>query len=962
MNKFYKKLISTLISALITILASSFYPLKVDAATMTTEEYNKRVAEFQSFYPDGKNCLNETFTYNGATLGWTCHGYARKATGYIFGVECKNGTASGWVRYNATSTNSQINNLSIGDLVRFRSYSGSAFDHTIFITNISGDTITYTECNGDGKGTVKWNRTTTKGNLSTKLVLPLHDDPGYGWITHYTGSPFGKEDTQPSPNVIYPGMAGFTTGGAYWWNGTGYGISGSMKYTYSNGNTRDSWGKWSFNLSSIGGSGYYKVEAYIPNNHATTKNAHYHILHAGKTDYKSVNQNNVSNTWVDLGTYDFTSDSIAVVELDDATGEPFVNYQSTPKVGFDAIRLTYASAIDSESPSGSWITPISGMNIVTPGSINLSVNAADNKSVAKVVFHANYDGQWHELGTDSHGGNGVYNLTWNYDVIPQDVEIHAHLYDTSNNWTNIAGPIVSFSKPAEVTITATDPSASEPGIDKGIFTISRQGGDTSNSLTVTYTVTGTATEESDYSSLNGSIVIPDGTASAAISVNPMDDKLIEDDETVIVTLNSSSAYSVGVQGNASVIIADNDKPTVTFNSQGGSKVTSATADYDSTVAAPTAPTKTGYIFGGWYKETACKNAWDFAKDKVIANTTLYANWTIINVTSVSLNKTTDSLTVGDTDTLIAAVNPDSASNKKVNWSSSNTSVVTLDSTGKIKAVGAGNAVITVTTVDGNKTASCSVTVNAAQVTEKTKYTLSVLMDDEDTFNDILGQFTLDELKVVTPKAYILAIKMIQNDTLKVSQFEVDANEDVSRVKVIIGTEVHSLTYQGDGVYKSAIYNLVNGSEVVINAYDKNGELLDNNVQRLRTMEYTANIPEGTEYTLEKLIIDLDVFNQILSLYTLDQINLVVPLSYLENIQIKYSSTLTAVTVYVENGANKVEFETTINGQKKVVTMKNLGNRKFEGSLAGVQLGAEMKISVYKDEKLVDNAIRKVIKD
>jgi uncharacterized protein YjdB len=335
----------------------------------------------------------------------------------------------------------------------------------------------------------------------------------------------------------------------------------------------------------------------------------------------------------------------------------------------------------------------------------------------------------------------------------------------------------------------------------------------------------------------------------------------------------------------------------------------------------------------------------------------------VAVISVTLDKTTLTLTQGGAAAVLkATVNPSGATNKNVTWNSSNVNVATVDSSGAVTPIGVGTAAITVKTADGNKTASCSVVVNTAQVTEKTVYTLSELMDDEDAFNDILGKFTLDELKVVTPKAYILEIKMIQNDSLKVSQFEVTGEEGVSQVKVVVGTKVQVLDYKGDGVYKSAIYNLAKGSEVIINAYDKNGKLLDSNVQRLRTMNYIADVPESTEYTLEELITDLDVFNQILSLYTLDQINLVVPLSYLEDIQIKYSSILTAVTVYVKNGANKVEFETPVNELKKIVTMKNLGNGKFEGSLAGVQLGAEMKVRVYKDGKLVDDAVRKVIKN
>jgi uncharacterized repeat protein (TIGR02543 family) len=40
-------------------------------------------------------------------------------------------------------------------------------------------------------------------------------------------------------------------------------------------------------------------------------------------------------------------------------------------------------------------------------------------------------------------------------------------------------------------------------------------------------------------------------------------------------------------------------------------------------------TKTGYTFGGWYKEVGCLNAWAFITDKVTANTTLYAKWIVV---------------------------------------------------------------------------------------------------------------------------------------------------------------------------------------------------------------------------------------------------------------------------------------------------------------------------------------------
>ena len=87
----------------------------------------------------------------------------------------------------------------------------------------------------------------------------------------------------------------------------------------------------------------------------------------------------------------------------------------------------------------------------------------------------------------------------------------------------------------------------------------------------------------------------------------------------------------------------------------------------------------------------------------------------VPVTGVTLNQAELSLYTGESKTLTATVQPDSATNKNVTWESSNKSVATVDATGEVTAIGAGTATITVTTVDGNKTATCTVTVTAAPV-------------------------------------------------------------------------------------------------------------------------------------------------------------------------------------------------------------------------------------------------------
>lgn len=88
--------------------------------------------------------------------------------------------------------------------------------------------------------------------------------------------------------------------------------------------------------------------------------------------------------------------------------------------------------------------------------------------------------------------------------------------------------------------------------------------------------------------------------------------------------------------------------------------------------------------------------------------------TTVGVTGVSLNNTTLTLNAGSTSTLIATVLPSNATNKSVTWSTNNSSVASVNN-GTVTAVSTGSAIITASTVDGNYTATCSITVTANTV-------------------------------------------------------------------------------------------------------------------------------------------------------------------------------------------------------------------------------------------------------
>jgi len=68
--------------------------------------------------------------------------------------------------------------------------------------------------------------------------------------------------------------------------------------------------------------------------------------------------------------------------------------------------------------------------------------------------------------------------------------------------------------------------------------------------------------------------------------------------------------------------------TVSYNSQGGSSVSSQAVNSGSTAAQPATPTRAGYFFEGWYTSTAFTTQWNFSTNTVTANTTLYAKWSV----------------------------------------------------------------------------------------------------------------------------------------------------------------------------------------------------------------------------------------------------------------------------------------------------------------------------------------------
>lgn len=80
-----------------------------------------------------------------------------------------------------------------------------------------------------------------------------------------------------------------------------------------------------------------------------------------------------------------------------------------------------------------------------------------------------------------------------------------------------------------------------------------------------------------------------------------------------------------------------EKYKVTFDSNGGSKVTPVQVYRNNTVKEPTGVTRKGYRLEGWYKDEELTSRWNFSRDKVTGDLTLYAKWTIVYTVTFAAN-------------------------------------------------------------------------------------------------------------------------------------------------------------------------------------------------------------------------------------------------------------------------------------------------------------------------------------
>lgn len=256
---------------------------------------------------------------------------------------------------------------------------------------------------------------------------------------------------------------------------------------------------------------------------------------------------------------------------------------------------------------------------------------------------------------------------------------------------NIVVPVTGVSvSPASATLT--------PGATKQLTATISPSDATNQSVTWTSSATGVATVSSSglvtgkspgTATITAKSADGAGTASCTVTVNKV--------AVAAVTLSSTAEAVINVGGTVSrsvtVTPTNATYPTVTWESA------------NTSVATVSGGTVTGR--GPGSTTITAKADGRSASFKVTVRSP---------VSSVTLNKTSMSMVIGDTQTIVATVLPADASNKSVTWSSSYPSIASVNSNGTVTALSPGRTSISAVSVDGAKKAVCEVTVLPVSVT------------------------------------------------------------------------------------------------------------------------------------------------------------------------------------------------------------------------------------------------------
>lgn len=272
--------------------------------------------------------------------------------------------------------------------------------------------------------------------------------------------------------------------------------------------------------------------------------------------------------------------------------------------------------------------------------------------------------------------------------------------------------------------------------------------------------------------------------------------------------------------------------------------------------------------------------------------------TTVSVTGVSVSETKLTVVEGHKYQLVAIVSPENATDKTVDWTSSDVNVATVSATGEVTGVKAGTATITVTTKDGKKTATCEVTVTSATIAvtgvtmEKTEITLTE------------GDTEMLVAKVAPDDA---TNKKVTWSTSDASVAKVDDNGTVTAVKA--GTATITVKTEDGG--KTAT------CKVTVTAKSLS-------VESVTLDKTSATLEIGGTVTLSATVLPADATNKSVTWSTSDKnVATVAPLGATATVKAQKEGTAT-ITVTTADGGKTATCTVTVKKTVVVGTAVDLG--------------------------------------
>ncbi len=390
-------------------------------------------------------------------------------------------------------------------------------------------------------------------------------------------------------------------------------------------------------------TGSVTLMAYLPNGCTATKTIYYNAPSTSSDD-----DDDDSTSYIDGGRPDSSDDEDEVW----ASSASFANSSVTLYVG-----QTYDNAAT--------VTPASNNDELYYFSYNSNIVTIDSETGKLTAVSTGET----KVGVST--SSGLY-ATAAVTVVSADESVDATAISATVSTSPVeVGDVVSLKTtltPSDATVTLSYASS-----DTSVATVSSSGNITAVGIgTTTITVTATNKDGSTVTTTYKLTVSSNATAvSATVSSGTV---YVGDTVTISATLTPSDATATLSYASSNTSVATvSSGGTITAKAAGTATITVTATNTDGSTVKTT------------YKLTVSE----------------------IPVTSVTLNKTSATVTSGDTLTLTATVSP-STTTASVTWSTSNSKIATVSSSGKVTTVGYGS--VTITAKAGSKTATCTIFV------------------------------------------------------------------------------------------------------------------------------------------------------------------------------------------------------------------------------------------------------------